>query len=236
MSDRAVPHYQTNSGNSQGSSYHGSSLRHTQTSSRPGATTPGGYGVDIKHNSYNRYMNRLKAKKDIRRGAIPPNFGAPIPFNPAFPIYGGKTVKTGIVSGCNCPADNIRSLRDDAIIYQAHFDPFMFSSNIVYKVGQYVYARVSVFSPVLQAKILDIDPTGTLFTIQFTNGSGTTVVSNTQVLPYFPCSCAANNSSAFAGDNGFTINGKIVEFCYILNTITGPNYLQSVTNTIAPAL
>lgn len=38
--------------------------RHTSvTSSRPGCQTPGGAGCDIKHNSYDRYLNRLKGKR-----------------------------------------------------------------------------------------------------------------------------------------------------------------------------
>jgi len=81
--------------------------RHTSvTSSRPGCQAPGGVGCDIKHNSYDRYLNRLKGKGPLRRGIIPPNFGAPIPFNPAFPIYGAKTTKTNIVNGCDCPIEN----------------------------------------------------------------------------------------------------------------------------------
>ena len=117
MSDRAVPHYQKGSGYSQGSFYHGSSTRHTQTNLRPGAMTPGGYGVDIKHNSYYRYLGRLKAKKPIRRGKIPENYGKPIPFNCAFPIQGAKTIKTSIVSGCNnCEINN----ENERKIYQIY--------------------------------------------------------------------------------------------------------------------
>ena len=40
---------------------HGNSLRRTLTSDRPGAGTPGGSGVDVKHDSYARYLNRKKA-------------------------------------------------------------------------------------------------------------------------------------------------------------------------------
>ena len=104
MSDRAMPHRQTNSGNSQGSTYHGSSLRHTQTGSRPGSTNPGGWGVDIKHNSYYRYLGRLKARKQFKREIVLSTFGQPIPFNRALPVYGAKTMKMNIVTGCNnCP-------------------------------------------------------------------------------------------------------------------------------------
>ena len=54
-SDRAIPHIQPT--NVQRNS---SSLRGTRTSLKPGATVPGGVGVDIKHNSFNRYNLRLR--------------------------------------------------------------------------------------------------------------------------------------------------------------------------------
>jgi hypothetical protein len=101
MSDRAVRHYQTNSANSQGSFYHPSSLRHSQTRPRPGALTPGGYGVDIKHNSYYRYLGKLKGAKHFRRAVVPFQYGSQLPFNRAIPFYGAKTMKTNIVTGCN---------------------------------------------------------------------------------------------------------------------------------------
>ena len=101
MSDRKEPHIQEVV-TSSGSTYGGNSLRRSLVRLRPGAMSPGGIGVDIKHNSYDRYLNRLKGKSVLRRGIIPPTFGAPIPFNRAFPIYGGKTVKTNIVNGCSC--------------------------------------------------------------------------------------------------------------------------------------
>lgn len=76
------------------------------TSSRPGGQSPGGIGCDIKHNSYDRYLNRLKGKGPLRRGKISETFILPyIPFNPAFPIYGGKLFKPAIVNGCVCPGD-----------------------------------------------------------------------------------------------------------------------------------
>ena len=81
MSDRAFP------------SNHLQNKHHIRTS---------GLGVDIKYNSYNRFLNRLKGKGSIKRGIIPPNYGIPIPFNRAYPIRGGKTVKTAIINGPNC--------------------------------------------------------------------------------------------------------------------------------------
>jgi hypothetical protein len=101
MSDRKQPSVQKVV-TSSGSAYGGNSLRRSLVRMRPGAMSPGGVGVDIKHNSYDRYLNRLKGKAPLRRGVVGPGFGLPIPFNPAFPVYGGKTVKTNLVNGCNC--------------------------------------------------------------------------------------------------------------------------------------
>ena len=114
MSDRPVPSVQRAT---IPTGYNLSTInrRHTSvTSSRPGCQTPGGVGCDIKHNSYDRYLNRLKGKGPIRRGVVPPNFGQPIIFNPAFPVYGGKTIKTNIINNCNCP---IYSIQDNIKIY-----------------------------------------------------------------------------------------------------------------------
>lgn len=101
MSDRPVPSVQRAS---IPTGYHNSlnNRHHSVTSSKPGSQTPGGAGCDIKHNSYDRYLNRLKGKGPLKRGIVPPTFGAPIPFNCAFPIYGGKTTKTNIIAGCKC--------------------------------------------------------------------------------------------------------------------------------------
>lgn len=77
--------------------------RHTSvTSSKPGSQTPGGKGCDIKHNSYDRYLNRLKGKGYLKAAKIPTDYGNEIKFNRAIPIYGGKTLKTNIINGCEC--------------------------------------------------------------------------------------------------------------------------------------
>lgn len=231
MSDRALPHMQPNSGNSQGSFYHGSSTRHTQTGTQPGSCTPGGAGVDIKYNSYYRYLNRLKAKKDIRRGPIPPTFGLPIPFSPAMPVYGGKTVKTSLVAGCNCPDSEVRSLRDDALLYRAHFDPKMFDATIVYSIGQTVYARIDTSTPVLKAVILDIQHD--IYTVQFQDETVANV-SASQIMPYFPCSCQQNGMDE--NINAAVNEGKIIEFCNAFNALTGPNYLEVLRKLIQYAI
>lgn len=102
MSDRPIPSIQratvpTGVNNSL------NSRRSSVTSSRPGCQTPGGRGCDIKHNSYDRYLNRLKGKGPLRRGPIPADFGAPVMFDPAHPVYGDKRFKANLVAGCDCP-------------------------------------------------------------------------------------------------------------------------------------
>jgi hypothetical protein len=68
-------------------------------SHRPGYLTPGGKGCDIKHNSYERRLNRLKGKCTLRAQPVPPEMYLPtIPFNPAKPVYGDKWCKTAIIS------------------------------------------------------------------------------------------------------------------------------------------
>lgn len=99
MSDRTHAHMQRSS----------MSMR-SSVSVRPGNISPGGIGCDIKHNSYNRYIAKLKGKKPLRREIVGCDYGGYIPFNMGFPIYGGKTVKTSIGStkceicneGCCC--------------------------------------------------------------------------------------------------------------------------------------
>jgi hypothetical protein len=59
-SDRALQHKTPNPIPS-----HGNSTKTSLTRARPGAIRAGGKGVDIKHNSYARYMNRLKGQAMI---------------------------------------------------------------------------------------------------------------------------------------------------------------------------
>ena len=98
QSDRALPHVQTlvsSSGNNPG----GNSTKRSLTRCRPGALSPGGIGVDIKHNSYDRYLARIKGKGPLRRQLISTN---QMLQSNQYPEKGGKFYKTNIVSGCNC--------------------------------------------------------------------------------------------------------------------------------------
>lgn len=58
MSDRVNPHSMI----FQNHPSRGSSTKSTLTSIKPGACSPGGRGVDVKHDSYARYLARKKAR------------------------------------------------------------------------------------------------------------------------------------------------------------------------------
>jgi len=230
MSDRAVRHVQPNIVTG-GSFYHGSSTKHTITRCRPGAGCPGGSGVDIKHNSYDRYLNRLKGKGPVRRGVVPPNFGTPLPFNPAFPIYGGKTMKTNIVGdNCNCPIGS-----DNKAIYNIYnilINPSLLNAYFEFKVGTRVYA-LNAQGYYEEAVIINI--TNDIATVQFTDG---TVVSTSldNLLIYFPCCCTdiAATELGINSLNGLFISNfpKTIDGCYIVNEFLGANSVLNITKFI----
>ncbi len=184
MSDRPVPSVQPMS---IPTGYASSMNRkHTSvTSSKPGCQTPGGVGCDIKHNSYDRYLNRLKGKGPMRRGVVPPNFGKPIPFNQAYPIYGGKTTKTNIVSGCDCPQFN--TFKQDSTIYNNPlWQPYP-NPPSGFSVGSYVYAIENGTNYYSKALVTEVN--NGIYTVKFEDGT-TQIFSNvSDLLYYFPCNC-----------------------------------------------
>jgi len=194
-SDRAKPSIQIAKTQS-GVTYHTSSLRHTITRDRPGAMTPGGTGVDIKHNSYDRYLNRKKAKP-LKRGYIPPNYGLPIPYLRAFPVKGGKIVKTGIIQGCDCRgveelnAGQGRDLSGDNIIYNNTLNNLyneLTSISYVYKVGDFVWAKKNFNdSTFLKAEIIEI--LDTFIRIRFVDDDSIINTTKENIFLYFSCEC-----------------------------------------------
>jgi hypothetical protein len=188
MSDRPVPSIQkavvpTGSNSSL-------NRRHTSvTSSKPGSQSPGGIGCDIKHNSYDRYLNRLKGKGPLRRGVIPPTFGLPIPFNPAYPVYGGKVTKTSIVSDCYCPvqATPQEILNQNIQIYNNPYWQPELQTTYSFKVGDLVYAKQDGTSYYSKATITNVE--NGIYTIQFENGYVQTVTNINELLVYYPCNC-----------------------------------------------
>jgi len=209
MSDRPIPsiqktHVPTGFYNSLNSRHH------SVTSSKPGGQSPGGIGCDIKHNSYNRYLNRLKGKGPLRRGIIPPNFGSPIPFNPAFPVYGGKTTKTNIVTGCNCSEE-----KQDERIYN---NTNIYTTDNYYKfsIGDFVYAKEKKNTYYTRAKITNIN--NGIYTIEFDNGIVENIMNETELLVYFPCNCNGTIDNVVY-KNGFyvTVDPIYGTSCNILN-------------------
>jgi hypothetical protein len=193
MSDRPVPSVQPMSI----PTGYGTAMnrRHTSvTSSKPGSQTPGGAGCDIKHNSYDRYLNRLKGKGPMRRGVIPPNFGTPIPFNPAFPVYGGKTTKTNIVNGCNCPIEKSLDINGSIKIYDNPLAQPYPTANYEFTVGNYVYAIQIGNTYYSRALITNIE--NNVFTVTFDNGTIQEIINKNDLRIFYPCNCNSQNYSA----------------------------------------
>jgi hypothetical protein len=206
MSDRKDPHIQVVKTGS-GSGYGASSTKRTITRDRPGAMSPGGSGVDIKHNSYDRYLNRLKAKKPIRRGEIPPTFGAPyIPFNRADPIYGGKVMKTSIVNNCNCPIvsnDNVKLYANSSIQNQ------IYDVTYKYSVFDFVFAKKlgDGSGEKFKAQILGIE--NGIYTVKFEDG---TIEQLTELYLsiYFDCNCISSSDSLAYIEASLTFQCKLI--------------------------
>jgi len=209
MSDRPIPSVQkcvipTGSNTSM-------NRRHTSvTSSKPGCQNPGGIGCDIKHNSYDRYLNRLKGKGPLRRGVVPPFFGTSIPFNPAFPIYGGKTIKTNIVSGCNCPQpDNILETQNNDI--KLYNNPLWYpppSDIRKFVVGEYVYAIQKGNTFYTKAIINSI--LNGIYTYEFGNGIIQETSNIDDFIIYFPCNCGVTLNNVYYKDS-LVVNSSILD-------------------------
>ena len=86
MSDQSVPSIQQNPTVS-GSAYRGNSTRRSIVRHIPGSLSPGGSGCDIKHNSYERYLNRIKGKGPLRSEIM---------------VNNNYNIKTSIITGCHC--------------------------------------------------------------------------------------------------------------------------------------
>ena len=71
----------------------GNSTKGSMTRLRPGSLSPGGTGVDIKHNSYARYLAKKKGTY-LKTQQNPTNVNA---------VYGNKNKMIGILNQCKCP-------------------------------------------------------------------------------------------------------------------------------------
>jgi hypothetical protein len=196
--------------------------------------SPGGVGVDIKHNSYDRYLNRIKGKAPLRRGIIPPNYGQPIPFNCAYPIYGGKTVKTSIVNNCNCPDSNDNDTKQDYYIYSSPLNDLqdqIFSVKFSFHVGDIVRVQEHGTDVLNKAQIIDIE--NGMYTVKFEDdGVIQTVPANALVI-FFDCNCVEVESLAdyilenqFGGKTSSKYFDSVNNiYCGILNKIAASEIL-----------
>ena len=147
QSDRVHPHIQFVVVPS-----HGNSTKRSITRDRPGACSPGGVGCDIKFNSYDRYLNRLKGRGPLRRESRPLPNGK---------IYGNKYYKTNIIPSCKCPI--LSDGGPDIIKPQKSFDvPIHPIAGSIYRAGLLVkwdgicYAEIiNVLNDVLLVRYLD---------------------------------------------------------------------------------
>lgn len=218
MSDRKDPHVQVVVSGS-GSTYGASSTRRTITRLRPGALSPGGSGVDIKHNSYERYLNRIKGKAPVRRGPIPPTFGEPyIPFNRAFPIYGGKTIKTSIVSGCNCP-----DTETDAINIYENSDTQNQILNVTYNyhVGDFVFAK-KYYTDTKYEKATIISIVDDIYTVKFEDETEN-VLFKCDLLIYYDCNQCSNENNNSSKEIDYSVLNDAR--CYILTLLSNGEIL-----------
>jgi hypothetical protein len=200
MSDRKNPHVQKVVSAS-GSAYGGNSLKRTKTRLRPGALSPGGVGVDIKHNSYDRYLARIKGKGPLRRGPIPKVFLSSYdPFNPAYPVYGSKLTKTSIVNGCDCPNNDGIPLED---IYKINTQEQVFDVKYNFNEGDIVLIPVTNYinntNVIQKAKVLQVLDDQFLKVIILETNIETIVLSNSvQIFLFTGCDreippCSLNN-------------------------------------------
>lgn len=218
MSDRREPHIQKVV-TSSGSAYGGNSTKRTIVRNRPGAMSPGGTGVDIKHNSYDRYLNRLKGKKPLKRGLIPPTFGLPIPFNNADPVYGNKQMKLGIVNGCNCYASKDatvnKALEDKLYIDRQQFD--ILNVQFQFQVGDYVWALRFSDNNYYKATITAINVDGT-YNVRFVSDNFVeNGLTRSQIKIYFDCYCGQDASGSKPLDK-FYVEG-VLQACNLAGQI-----------------
>jgi hypothetical protein len=217
MSDRAIPSVQT-AVTSPGSIYRAASTRRTIVRDRPGALSPGGIGVDIKHNSYDRYLKKLKGIGPLRRGTIPPDYGVPYPFIRAYPIYGGKVLKTGIVNTCNCPEE----ILGDKYIYENANNGIQDKIlDVTYKfhIGDFVWVKKSQSDSVFYKAIIE-SIENELAIVQTVEDNTRIALPKSELLIFFECNNCQGLDNIAVFDQLLNINDGTVDpvpLCNILN-------------------
>jgi hypothetical protein len=171
MSDRARPAQQTVKTGS-GSTYGSSSLRGTKVRNRPGAMSPGGSGVDIKHNSYERYLNRIKGKGLLKKGKVQ--------VNDEQMMTGGKDSRLSIVNNCFCEKDknvNMNNMKE--------FNDVMYDIKYNFEENQTILVRKNKYNKIWYKGII-IGIFDNNYLIDFGNGIPEEInISVYPIIPYF---------------------------------------------------
>jgi hypothetical protein len=200
QSDRAVPSFQkelikTGFHNSMNS-------RHaSKTSSRPGCQTPGGVGVDIKHNSYDRYLNRIKAY-NLKSGIV-------------ISQKGRKMNVNSIISSCYCP-NNIFTE------WNGGQENKIIDLNIVYYIGMLVWINYGNCCTKKQGYIVDIDNVNNIYKLRFKDNT-TGLYSFNDIVPAYKeiCTSPDNNLALLLknimsnGNGSFYYNDGSVNQCLL---------------------
>jgi hypothetical protein len=146
---------------------------------KPGYQTPGGIGCDIKHNSYNRYLNRIKGKGPVRRDVLDKSI---------IPIFGNKVLKHNIISHCNCPQELIN---DDADIFayqnqnQNQNQYQQLSPSCIFNIGDVVFARKTPETVLIKANI--IAQNNNTYIIQYEEDNSTQTKYCNELYIWNPC-------------------------------------------------
>jgi len=172
MSDRLVP------SNQKVTITRGNSTKQTVTSSKVGAQSPGGIGCDIKHNSYDRYLNKIKGL-GLRKKQIPL----------VIPVSGGKIIATRIIE-----CQNDKQIFDNPLLYgMGDYDV-----GCNFKVGQIVYALKGNSAFYEKALIIaTVDDRNDLFLVEFDDSINKIIEQKgcNELKIYFECDCSDNKTN-----------------------------------------
>lgn len=174
MSDRARP-AQQNVKTGSGSTYGSSSLRGTKVRNRPGAMSPGGLGVDIKHNSYERYLNRIKGKGLLKKGKVQ--------VNDEQRMTGGKDSRLAIVNNCFCEKD--KNMNMNNMNNMKEFNDVMYDIKYIFEENQTILVRKNKYNKIWYKGII-IGIFDNIYLIDFGNGISEEInISDYPIIPYF---------------------------------------------------
>lgn len=174
MSDRARP-AQQNVKTGSGSTYGSSSLRGTKVRNRPGAMSPGGSGVDIKHNSYERYLNRIKGKGLLKKGKVQ--------VNDEQRMTGGKDSRLAIVNNCFCEKD--KNMNMNNMNNMKEFNDVMYDIKYIFEENQTILVRKNKYNKIWYKGII-IGIFNNIYLIDFGNGIPEEInISDYPIIPYF---------------------------------------------------